>query len=172
MKFRKIALLFVFLLTLVFFGGCIGKSNSSKSGKTEAAEKAKCKEILEELLAECEGIQTDTNLFYGDEKYEEYFEYLYDTSFDRAQDGAYGYSSEAYADEVTVILANEEKDVKVIKGHLEDRISRRMKDFMGYKPEEFAKLENAVVYTEGLYVVMVVSDDPDAVIEKFKSIEK
>ena len=43
---------------------------------------------------------------------------------------------------------------------------------MGYKPEEFAKLENAVVYTEGLYVVMVVSDDPDAVIEKFKSIEK
>ena len=172
MKFRKIALLFVFLLTLVFFGGCIGKSNSNKSNKTEVAEKAKCKEILEELLAECEGIQTDSTLFYGDEKYEEYFEYLYDTSFDRAKDGAYGYSSESYADEVTVILANEEKDVKVIKGHLEERISRRMKDFMGYKPEEVAKLENAVVYTEGLYVVMVVSADPDAVIEKFKSIEK
>ena len=172
MKGNKLGIIFVFLLTLVLFGGCVGKSTGGKSDKTEEGQKVKCKDILDELLAECEGIHTDTAMYYGDEKYEEYFEYLYETSYDRVKDGAYGYSSASYADEVTVILANEEKDVKVIKGHLEERISRRMQDFNGYKPEEVAKLEKAQIYTEGRYIIMVVSDDPDSVIEKFISIEK
>lgn len=156
--------LFLFLaVAAIGLCGCGNKETEEKTN--EEAKNVSCKEILETVLSDAEGINTDSTLFYDDEKYEEFFEYLYNTSPDRAQDGAYGYASQAVADEVTIIYATEKDDVEVIENHLNERIDRRAMDFEGYKPEEVEKLYNAVIDTNGQYVFMVVSDNPQDIID-------
>lgn len=147
--------------------GCGGKDTNKKE---ETVTNVSCKEIMEELLTDVEGINTDSTLFYDDEKYEEFFEYLYDTSPDRAMDGAYAYASASYADEITIILAAEEDDVSVIEGHLEERIGRRINDFTGYEPEEVEKLENTVIDTNGRYVIMVVAENSQEIVDDINEI--
>ena len=136
----------------------------------EVVNNTSCKEIMEEVLDKVEGMKTDSTLFYDDGQYEEYFEFLYDTSYDRAADGAYAYASASYADEISIILADEEKDVDVIKGHLEERIERRARDFEGYEPDEADKVYNAVIDTNGLYVIMVIADDAENIVDDINDV--
>ena len=154
------------ILAVAAIGLC-GCSNEDTNGgaSTVDVKEISCQELLDTVLEKGEGLNTDSTLYYDAENYEELFEYLYDTSPDRAEDGAYAYASSAVADEVTIIRASETDDVEVIKGHLEERIERRMQDFNGYKPEEVEKLENAVIDTYGRYVFMVVSENPQDIID-------
>jgi hypothetical protein len=144
--------------------GC-GNKDTNEGPSAAIVKEITCQELLDTVLEKGEGLNTDSTLYYDAENYEELFKYLYDTSPDRAADGAYAYASSAFADEVTIIRATETDDVEVIKGHLEDRIDRRMQDFNGYKPEEVEKLENAVIDTYGRYVFMVVSENPQDIID-------
>lgn len=170
---KKITALLCMIIMVLGLSAC-GAKNSSPENSSDSTSKAKvsCKEVLEGILTEVTDTHNDTKLFYEDEKYEEYFEYLYDTSVKRVNDGAFAYASASYADEITVLYAAEEDDVDTIEKHLEDRIERRIQDFNGYKPEEVAKLENARIETEGRYIIMVVADDPDKVIETFETLIK
>lgn len=158
------------LLVAVMLGlcGCGGKETTAK--KESDAPKLSCKEILTQALKDAEGIKTDSTLFYEEERYEELFEYLYDTSPDRAKDGAYAYAAASYADEISIILADEEKDVSVIKNHLEDRVERRAQDFQGYEPEEEDKVWNSVIDTNGNYVIMVIADNPQDIVDNINEI--
>lgn len=144
--------------------GCNSK-DANEEETTKAVDAVKCQNIMSVVLEEGDGINTNEVLYYESSDYEEYFEYLYDTSPDRVTDGAYAYASSAVADEVTIVYASEEDDVEVIKKHLEDRVDRRKQDFNGYKPEEVEKLENSVIDTNGRYVFMVVSENPDDIID-------
>lgn len=167
--FKKIIIFFCASLLLLGVAGCTD-NDGKKAENNETDGNVKCSEILEEILTEATATHTDKKLFYDDEKYEEYFEYLYDTSVKRVSDGAFAYASSAYADEITVLYAEDEDDVDTIVKHLEDRISNRIQDFNGYKPEEVAKLENAVIKTSGNYIIMAVSDEADTIIEIFEKI--
>ena len=80
------------------------------------------------------------------------------------------YASASYADEISIILADEEKDVDVIKGHLEERIERRARDFEGYEPDEADKVYNAVIDTNGLYVIMVIADDAENIVDDINDV--
>lgn len=167
--FKKIIIFFCASLLLLGVAGCTD-NDGKKTDNNETDGNVKCSEILEEILTEATGTHTDKKLFYDDEKYEEYFEYLYNTSVKRVSDGAFAYASSAYADEITVLYAEDKDDVDTIVKHLEDRISNRIQDFNGYKPEEVAKLENAVIKTSGNYIIMAVSDEADTIIEIFEKI--
>lgn len=158
---------FLACMMFVFLGvtGC--RNDSADTVEVTKTAGISCKEILDGILTEVTDTNNDTRMYYGDEKYEEYFEYLYDTSYDRVDDGAYAYASSAYADEITVVHATSEDDIKVVKGHLEDRIERRIQDFNGYKPEEVDKLDKAVIKTSGNYILMVVADNPEEVADAF-----
>ena len=149
--------------------GCGNADTDKKPEETKEAN-ISCKEVLNEVLKDAEGVDTDSTLFYEEERYEELFEYLYDTSPDRAADGAYAYASSSYADEISIILATEEDDVSVIEKHLEDRIERRVNDFRGYEPDEVEKLNNAVIDTNGNYVIMVVATAPQDIVDEINEI--
>ena len=144
--------------------GCGSKDTNEGISSAEVKE-ISCQELMEVVLVKGEGLNTDSTLYYDEDNYAIQFEHLYNTSPDRAEDGAYAYASSAVADEVTIIYASETDDVKVIKKHLEERIDRRINDFNGYKPEEVEKLENAVIDTYGRYVFMVVSENPQDIID-------
>lgn len=165
MRIKKFGLTMGLALISVYLGACSG--NTVKESEKATDNVGKCREILEGILEVETDTKVDTTLFYEDEKYKEYFEYLYDTSYDRVDDGAYAYASSAFADEITIVHATNPDDIKVVKGHLEDRIERRIQDFNGYKPEEVEKLDRAVIKTSGNYILMVVADNPEEVAETF-----
>lgn len=126
-----------------------------------------CEDVLAELLKRVPTTNCDTRTVSGDGTYEEYFEYLYDVSLDKAADGAFGYASAAYADEITVIRLADIGDADKFLDKLEDRIDRRKQDFEGYKPEEVAKLDGAQTASAGSYVLMAVCGDADKVKNEF-----
>ncbi len=166
---KKLLVVISMMFVLIGAAGCQSSTDSSAGVETKP-DGISCKEILDDILTEVTDTNNDTKMYYEDEKYEEYFEYLYDTSYKRIDDGAFAYASSAYADEITVLHAAEADDVKTIVKHLEDRIDRRMTDFNGYKPEEVEKLGNAVIKTSGNYILMVVADNPEAVEDAFLKI--
>ena len=160
----KKLLCLILVVVAISLCGCSNK-DTNEGISSAVVKEISCQELLDKVLEKAEGLNTDSTLYYDAENYADFFEYLYNTSPDRAADGAYAYASSAVADEVTIILASETDDVDVIKGHLEERIERRMQDFNGYKPEEVEKLENAVVDTYGRYVFMAVSENSQDIID-------
>lgn len=67
--------------------------------------------------------------------------------------------SGGYADEVTVIKLKSKDDIENVKKVLEGRVADRLIAFEGYAPLETAKLEKAVVKTNGNYVFLAICDD-------------
>ncbi len=75
----------------------------------------------------------------------------------------------ATADELMVMKLKDQKDVQAAK----DAISAHLEDqkfaFETYIPEEMPKIENAVVLTNGNYVLLAVAADTSKVEETFKA---
>lgn len=185
-KLRIFALAAAAALLMGAMSGCGGKGNgagdttdgtSQGSGNTSAEEKTgslikeiSCADILDELLERVGTTKCDARTVYGDESYEGYFDYLYEIKPEKAADGAFGYASASYADEITVIMMADAGDAELFADKLDGRIERRSRDFEGYKPEEVAKLKKARRAVSGKYVIMAVCDDSDKVIEEFQKI--
>lgn len=146
------------------------QENTQKQG--EAQEFKACGEIVDEILKKVTDTHNNTRTVYGEDTYDQYFDYLYKSDLDKIDDGAFAYASEAYADEITVVHFKDESDAAAFKNKLSDRIERRMQDFNGYKPEEVKKLEHAQIYVEGRYAVMAVADNAEGIIDAFKAITK
>lgn len=144
--------------------------SASAEEKTDSVIEISCAEILDELLQKAEAAKCDARTVYGDGTYEGYFDYLYEIKPEKAKDGAFGYASASYADEISVIMMADEDDADMFMDKLDERIVRRMRDFEGYKPEEAAKLGKAQRAVCGKYVIMAVCDGSDKVIEEFQKI--
>lgn len=185
-RMRSIAFLAAAAAVVCMAAGC-GKSSAGGGKETEAAAGSlegsvggettaaaevgmTCGEILEELLQRIKTTNCDAKTVYGDETYDEYFEYLYHMKLEKAEDGAFGYASAAYADEITVIRMADADDADRFLDKMDERIDRRKRDFEGYKPEEVAKLESGQRAVSGRYVVMAVCDDSVKVIDEFRKI--
>lgn len=69
--------------------------------------------------------------------------------------------SGGFADETAVFAMNSEADTEAVVEAIQKRIDSRSVDFESYNPDEYDKLQNAVVKTEGRYVFFVVSGDND-----------
>ncbi|MBD5157730.1 MAG: DUF4358 domain-containing protein [Butyrivibrio sp.] len=148
-----------------------GSGSVSSEKKTDSViNEISCADILEELLEKVGTTKCDARTVYGDGTYEGYFDYLYEIKPDKAADGAFGYASASYADEITVIMMADAGDAELFMDKLDGRIARRSRDFEGYKPEEVAKLGKAQRAVSGKYVIMAVCDDSAKVIEEFQKI--
>lgn len=63
------------------------------------------------------------------------------------------------ADEIAVFKAKDSDSAQTIKKALDDRVSKRAKDFAGYAPDEEEKIKNSVVKIKGNYVFLCISPD-------------
>lgn len=147
-----------------------GESVSGGGDETAVRQDMSCAEILDKLLEAVGAANCDTKTVYGEKTYDEYFEYLYEAKLDKAADGAFGYASASYADEITVIRLADAGDADMFMDKLDARIERRIRDFEGYKPEEVEKLKNAKRVSKGGYVFLAVCRDSDKAAEEFLKI--
>lgn len=77
-------------------------------------------------------------------------------------EAAYYTASAAVAEEVLVVKASSSDAVSGILNGIENRRASQIEDYADYVPKEVPKLQSAVVYTSGDYVVFCVSNNSSA----------
>lgn len=77
-------------------------------------------------------------------------------------EASYYTASAAVAEEVLVVKASSSSAVSSIVSGMESRKASQIEDYADYVPKEVPKLESAVIYTSGDYVVFCVSNNNSA----------
>lgn len=77
------------------------------------------------------------------------------------QDYAVYMSSGGTADEFAIFFAKDTETAKEITKFVEMRVEDQKSVMENYLPEEMSKLENAVIKSEGPYVILCVTDDAE-----------
>ena len=140
----------VFALSVCFLAGCGSASNDGPE----------CADILNSIK-ETTDDGFDTVYSYNDDMYRDSFGNMYGITWDMIDDGGIIYTGEGgLADEISIVHLKDQADIKIAKDKMNDRLSERRNAFMGYKPEEVYKLENAVIMVQGNFVALIISDDP------------
>lgn len=104
----------------------------------------------------------------SDENADELFVYLSDMDFDKVDAFFLGYSSEGLADEVAVIRVKNSGDlddaVKSLNAHKEGRVHL----YETYDPTQTSRAEAGLVFKNGNYAVLIISDNSSAVKKAFE----
>jgi|LSQX01.1.fsa_nt_gb hypothetical protein len=74
-------------------------------------------------------------------------------------DISYYTASAGVAEEILIVKATDESQISSIVSGMENRKNTQIDDYSDYVPKEVPKLNNATIYTDGLYVVYCVSND-------------
>lgn len=69
------------------------------------------------------------------------------------------------ADTVIIVKSVDESKAAEIKGLLTKINNQRMFELESYNPEQYSRVENAVINSSGCYVYYIVSDDNNAVVQ-------
>lgn len=99
----------------------------------------------------------------GDAEYAERFEALYHRTPSAAADGAVAISSGISADEITVIRPDNTVSSGEILSMLDDHVSEEISVYERYSPTDTENLKNALIYSEGDFVILIVSAERDAI---------
>lgn len=84
----------------------------------------------------------------------------YDLSFEGLDEyRVYISSSSATASEFAVLKCSSDAALKSAKAAVEARISDQISNYENYRPDEKFRLENALIETNGNYLLFVVSDN-------------
>ena len=75
------------------------------------------------------------------------------------EDAAFYTNSNATAEEIAVIKVKDAADIETVKAAYETRIADQKEACKDYLPDEMTKLEDAVIYTNGNYAILCVSND-------------
>lgn len=84
---------------------------------------------------------------------------LYNLDETQIEEAAFYTNSNATAEEIAVIKAASSDYVDTVKAAYETRVSDQEAACRDYLPDEMTKLESAVIYTNGNYVILCVSND-------------
>ena len=77
--------------------------------------------------------------------------------------------AEKTAEEVSVFKVKDAADVGMVQDAINERIEDQKIAYENYVPAEMAKINNAAVYTNGSYVILVMADDTSKVEELFQA---
>lgn len=108
-----------------------------------------------------------------DENAEKNIVYLTDINYEKIEDYFFLYAqlgadNTITANEIAVILLKDEADTEKVMKDLESYVEARVALFKQYQPEEVERAENALVFKEGRYAVMIMCDEQDDVKDAFE----
>lgn len=87
----------------------------------------------------------------------------------RVESFAIAYSTEATADEITVVVLKDASYAEQMKKEMKKRVKSRISMFETYGPDEVIKLESAKIVSKGNVVALIVCDNPEDVAMAFKN---
>ena len=113
---------------------------------------------------------TDLLMASDDESFANRFYYYYGIGTDQVRDYAIAYSSASRAEEISVLVAADGVDVKVLSDALDARRQMQRSSFELYSPESVEMLDNSIIFTEGDCAVLIVAPEPGAVRDKMQEL--
>lgn len=99
---------------------------------------------------------------------EDSFAYLSDMDYQKVDGYFLAYSSEGKADEIAVVCLKEEKDVAEAKESLEKHKAGRISLYKTYDPDQVDRAQAGEVFSQGPYVVLIISDGAEKAKEAFR----
>lgn len=143
---KKIAAM-MFLIMLGTLAGCSKEKKEDRVIDVHTMAQSLLNDITyEDQLTKVEGNMFQMIYGISQEDIEEYEAYV---------------STGATAEEIAVIKAKDEATAESMEEKLTDRVEAQKNSFANYIPKEVEKLEEAVVYQEGVYVVLSISNDDE-----------
>ena len=113
---------------------------------------------------------TDLLMASDDESFANRFYYYYGIGTDQVRDYAIAYSSASRAEEISVLVAADGVDVKILSDALDARRQMQRSSFELYSPESVEMLDNSIIFTEGDCAVLIVAPEPGAVRDKMQEL--
>lgn len=130
------------------------ETSSSEASSEEATTDKTAQEIADAILAG--GDYTEELMPLTEEVA---LNRLYDLDAEQIEESAFYTNSQATAEEIAVIKVKSADYVDAVKESFNTRIEDQKAACADYLPDEMPKLESAVVYNNGCYVVLCVSGD-------------
>ena len=137
----------MFLIMLGTLAGCSKEKKEDRVIDVHTMAQSLLNDITyEDQLTKVEGNMFQMIYWISQEDIEEYEAYV---------------STGATAEEIAVIKAKDEATAESMEEKLTDRVEAQKNSFANYIPKEVEKLEEAVVYQEGVYVILSISNDDE-----------
>ena len=152
------------LAVLCMLSVCACNNGGGKTADVSA------KDLIAATMNSARPENADTLCGSDDQSFTNKFYYFYGIETSAVRDYAIAYSSGAKSDEISVLVAASGTDVKTLTDALEARRDMQRQTFELYSPESVEMLENAVIFTQGDYAVMIVAKDPTTIESKMKEL--
>lgn len=100
---------------------------------------------------------------------EDKFTNISDMDYKKVDSYFVSYSQDGHkADEIVVIAVKDKADIDEAKESLEKHKQDRYNLLQSYEPKQVSRIENGIVFTEGSYAVLVITDHNDDVRKAFE----
>lgn len=97
------------------------------------------------------------------------FDAISDIAYDKVEGYAHSFAVEQLADEITVILLKSAADLPAAEQSARERLAARREVYAAYAPSEADRFDDAVIFTRGRYLVVLICKDAAAVRNTFEA---
>lgn len=104
----------------------------------------------------------------SDDSAKDNFFYLSDLDYGKVDSYCYAYADGGTAEEMAVVKLKDKSDAAALMESLHEHVKTRQGTFEEYDPEQVPLTENAVVTSQGRYVVLIVSKKNGLAQNEFK----
>lgn len=122
-------------------------------------------QLQQAMLAADPSLQQMTSVTSEAADGETLFAYVSALPYDKVESFLLSYSSAGQADELAVIAVKDTKDVEEAAQSLRDHVQQRLQLFRQYGPDQAARVEQALVFTQDNCAVLIIADQSQAVRE-------
>ena len=98
------------------------------------------------------------------------FAYLSDLDYGKVEHFFLSYSAKGLADEIAVIALKDPADADAASASLRHHLKERSQMYGQYQPDQLKRVQDAQLFTQDQYVVLIVCDEADAVKDAFMKI--
>ncbi len=159
---KTVSLIAFLLICVTAFAGCAaGKAQKPETPAMDSA--AVCDSLVKAAASEHE-ITTVNNTT---ENAEELFKYVSEYDYTKVKAWFMAYESTGLAEEIVVIQTASARDASDVLETLKTHVQNRISLYRNYAPESVKAMEDALVFTEDSYAVLIASPNQDAVKEAF-----
>lgn len=162
MKYLKKAVCFT--LAALALAGCFGCSSNADPGEPDLDPEAMVKAMLEVDTTLPQMVTRSS----ADTDAKDNFFYLSDLDYGKVDAYFYAYADAGTAEEMAVVKLRNKSDAAAMMDSLHKHVESRQGTFEEYDPEQVPLTEDAVVTSEGRYVVLIVSQKNGLAQNEFK----
>lgn len=155
-------------LLLVGFIGLLALCSACGNRPSETAQTVDMEALQQALLSADPTLPEMLSITGAVSDAQRLFSYVSDLPYDKVEDFLLSYSSEGKADELAVIAVKDPADVQEAANTLRAHLEQRLTLFRQYTPDEAKRAENALVFTQDQYAVLLISDGNQAVKNAFE----